>query len=46
MFENIDLQIADDKKTEAAAGLRGPVFSQFYACTRTGCWGTSCKYPC
>ena len=42
MFENIDLQIADDKKSDS---LTRPVFST-YNCTRTGCWGTNCKYAC
>lgn len=43
MFEDIDLKIADEKKEEKTEAI---YFSQYYGCTRTGCWGTSCKWPC
>jgi hypothetical protein len=42
MFENIDLKIADATKQSTNI----IVFSQRVTCTRTGCYGTTCKYPC
>lgn len=44
MFESIDLQVADPKETSNI--VITPVFTRINTCTRTGCYGTTCKYPC
>jgi len=42
MFESIDLQVADEKEsTEQLAA-----YTRIANCTRTGCYGTTCKWPC
>jgi len=42
MFESIDLQVADEKETTDII----PVYTRIANCTRTGCYGTTCKWPC
>jgi hypothetical protein len=44
LFESIDLQVADPKETNGI--LPVPIFTRQSTCTRTGCYGTTCKYPC
>lgn len=41
MFESIDLKIADEGETSSI--IRSTVT---LSCTKTGCWSTSCKFPC
>jgi hypothetical protein len=42
MFESIDLQVTDEKaKSDFIVN-----HTQFVGCTRTGCYGTTCKWPC
>jgi hypothetical protein len=43
MFEDIDLKISEEKKEEATSQQGWSIGTY---CTRTGCWGTSCKWPC
>jgi hypothetical protein len=43
MFESIDLQVADETVTSTNQIVS---FTHAVTCTRTGCYGTTCKYPC
>lgn len=43
MFEDIDLKVADANE---APSLTISTVTKIAHCTVTGCYGTSCKYPC